>query len=430
MTFRIDDLDCVLVIGAGRSGVAATRLLLKHGVRVILYDDHPREQLRYFNETDLFGHALLTTCFNRAFDKSINISAAILSPGVPRTHPLVVHAEKNHVLVINEIDLAAQFLPPHCTMIGITGTNGKSTTTVMMASICAQKSKHVIACGNLGTPLCDEILKAQAPIDYVVLELSSFQLEMLNHTKLDGAILLNITPDHLDRYDSFAEYQNAKFAIANLVKKPTGVIAVNETLRSSLPSTWNLAATTFFSPDDIRALPHNILGAHNRENALAAWALAKGLDFSLEFIEQGLRSYQPLPHRCEMVGQKNGITFINDSKGTTVVAVLRALSMSRARTHLLLGGIEKGENFAVLNQREHPQIHDYYVFGRATEKILRDLQIGAEKSYHDLQQAFFAAVRNAHPGDVILLSPGCASYDQFIDYHHRGETFKQLVTAL
>lgn len=419
----------IVVMGAGKSGLAATRLLLKHGAHVMLYDD--KESRLKLLDGELSDHEHLTLhCGPNSLLLDESIAAAVLSPGIDSLHPLVQHIIAQKIPLYNEIDLALEVLPPH-TIIGITGTNGKSTTTVMMESILIAAGVKAIACGNLGTPLCELAL---LPFDYemIVLELSSFQLEALQKIKLAGALIVNITPDHLDRYDSFDSYQQAKLKIASLLTQ-NGVLVLHESLTHHLLDLEDTLERRPFSGQQFGKGEYGFLseakiyGEHNKENAVGAATLALALGIHRNAIIQGLNSFNPLPHRCEVVAEKYGITFINDSKGTTVVAVEKALSMFQKPTHLLLGGIEKGEDFGALSPHNFPQVQGYYVYGQAKHKIMGELNSDRAHIFSDLTQAFQKALRNASPGDIILLSPGCASYDQFDNYQHRGECFRDLV---
>lgn len=420
----------ILVIGAGRSGIAATKLLLKHNINVTLFDDHDQSKLRFLNASGLIESDSLSFAFGRPPDLSADFRAVILSPGISPDHFLIAWAKERGVPVLSEIDLGFMFMPPTM-VIGITGTNGKSTTTVMMESIMNAAGFRAIACGNLGRPLCDVLIDDALDINCIVLELSSFQLESSFYLRLDGALIINITPDHLDRHANFKDYQSAKLKIASLLND-NGCVVANDDLRHELAHDKRasfFSAHTYGHGDYSFLADTKIKGLHNHENAMAASVLAQRLGVKDCAILKGLMSFTPLPHRCEVIGQKNGVLFINDSKGTTVEAVKKALSTFEMPTHLLLGGIAKGEDFALLNASDFPHIKRYYVYGRDQGKIMADLKSSAAESYIDLPQALEAALKNAHDGDAILLSPGCASYDQFDDYQHRGETFRNLARA-
>lgn len=417
----------ILVVGAGRSGIAATKLLLKHKNRVILFDDSDETKLRFLGTSGLVPSDSLTFAFNTGPNFTGEFRAVIVSPGVSPHHFLITRAKEQHLPVLSEIDLASLFMAP-CRMIGITGTNGKSTTTVIMESILTCAGFKALACGNLGRPLCDVVIEDNLHLDYLVLELSSFQLENSHKLKLDGAIIVNITPDHLDRHASFDHYRDAKFKIISLLKHD-GHLVAHGALKDQVAHDKRASFFASFDGQDWPTLlaSSKIRGSHNHENAMATSMLAQRLGIHKNAILEGLLSFKPLPHRCEVVGEKNGVIFINDSKGTTVEAVKKALAAFDLPTHLLLGGIQKGEDFSILNTKDFPHIRRYYVFGRDQKKILSDLKSSVSKAHNDLAHAFAAAFKNAQPGDAILLSPGCASYDQFEDYQHRGDVFRNLV---
>lgn len=409
-----------LIIGAGRSGVAAAKLLIARGGRVVLFDDQPEEKLRYFRNSDLAGRPGLTTVFQRAdYALEADCSQIVLSPGVELKHHLVVAAKKTEVPVLNEIEVALSY-KPDLKIIGITGTNGKSTATVMMESVLTRAGLSTRAGGNLGVPLCDLI--SGDDFHYLVLELSSFQLETLTRIKLDAAIILNITPDHLDRYSSLEEYQNAKMRIIDLLK-PDSPAVLNQELNHSrghhfCADLWGNGEWAFLEEVLVK-------GLHNQENAMAVALTARILGISDQAIVDGLNNFSPLEFRCQLIAEKKGLSFINDSKGTTVVAVEKALSVALGPVHLLLGGQDKGESFASLAR--FSEVSGFYVYGQSQAKIFNDLADPRAQCFKDLPEAFRAAVREAKPGSTLMLSPGCASYDQFADYVERGRLFNRLV---
>jgi UDP-N-acetylmuramoylalanine--D-glutamate ligase len=423
----------ILIIGAARSGIAAAKFLLKKGMEITLYDDKELSQLKYFQESSLKNEPKINTFFNTRGLLQKDFEAVVLSPGISLHHPLVVEAINNKIPITNEIDLAYLFLPSH-KMIGITGSNGKSTTTIMVESILRNQGIRAHACGNLGLPLCELAISNKVKKnDYLVVELSSFQLESIALAKLDAAIIINITPNHLDRYKSYNDYKNAKLKIISLLK-PDGFLVCNKNIKNF--DKVNSFKVISFSTNDF----HNeefpffkkfkVKGEHNRENALAAGLAMMHLNFTQESIIKGINSFKPLAHRCEKIAVKNGVTFINDSKATTVVSVERALSIFNRPVHLLLGGKSKGENFSSLTQKKFPNIKDYYIYGHAKEKIIKDLNLFNTESYETLKDATISAFNGAKSGDIILLSPGCASYDQFDDYEHRGKTFRKIAEQL
>lgn len=413
-----------LVIGAGLSGLSVTRLLLHKGHSVVLYDDKSRDRLKLWSDAKLEGHEHLTTIFGEPLLSFAMIDSVVPSPGVHPAHHVVKAAVGEGIPLMSEIDIAYDYLQPRI-FIGITGTNGKSTTTVMLENILQAAEKKVVACGNLGRPVSDLVVHDD-DADYVVMELSSFQLETMVRTKLDRALIVNITPDHLDRYASFDDYAHAKCRIASLLNNDAALFAHRDLQEMhALPSTTN-----YFSAGDFNFSDVKLLGEHNKENATAAASVALSLGISPSDIINGLISFRPLPHRCEEVAIKHGVIFVNDSKGTTVDAVTKALSMYTKPIHLLLGGVEKGDDFTRLRRHHYPQIKNFYVFGQAKDTIMTALHDERAKSFASMSDALMSANCAAVDGDVVLLSPACASYDQFDNYEHRGEVFRQLVTSL
>jgi UDP-N-acetylmuramoylalanine--D-glutamate ligase len=423
---NLNNKSQVLVLGAGLSGIAATKFLLSRDIAVLLFDDKKKPELKLLDEA-LLNNGNLTVHAGLGplvIDNSFQF--VVCSPGVSPSHPLIKQARDKKLPIINEIDLAYNFLEP-VQIIGITGTNGKSTTTVMLESIFKAAGFETIACGNLGMPLC-HLLLSKHKYEVIVLELSSFQLELLNDLRLDGAIITNITPDHLDRYRTLTSYKNTKLRIASLLKPNASLVLPSNLMKDV--NKYNCNKIAFDIDDYAKHFGDlEINGQHNQENAIAAAMLAKSLGIENSFINKGILSYVPLPHRCEVIANKGGVLYVNDSKGTTVVSVAKALSMWPRPTHLLLGGVDKGEDFVLLEEGNFPHIKGYYVFGQAKTKILKDLGSNKAQGFFDLHEAFLFAAKVAKAGDLILLSPGCASYDQFDNFEQRGVRFRELVYA-
>lgn len=391
-----------LVLGVGRSGIAAAQLLMQEGHLVFMTDDNTDKeqacpQLSFFVPMQK-AHQHLT---------QHQYQAVVLSPGVPRTHDLITQALQLNIPVLNELEIGAERLP-NCLFAGITGTNGKSTTTAMLGSILKQADAQAFAGGNLGTPLCEAVSQGLKP-RYAALELSSFQLETMHHLPLRAAVITNLSPDHLDRYPSIEAYYATKQRIYDLLV-PTGV-AVRDYHQTSLPA--------FENP--------RIVGQHNIENAQAAVALARALQIEETAIAQGLNAYPGIPHRLELLGSIGGVSFVNDSKATNVESALVAIQAFAGGIHLIAGGVGKKSSYAPLVKAALGKVKAVYVIGEDAALITEAfaphmpvIQAGT------LQMAFTLAAQASTSGDVILLAPACASYDQFHDYAHRGNTFRQL----
>lgn len=379
----------VLIIGAGVSGKACANLLKKKAVSVYIHDDK----------------------LDKIYKDLGDIDTVVLSPGVKSNHFLVKEANLLNIPIVNEIDIACLFLPKVKT-IGITGTNGKSTVTAMIKKIFEHNNLRAHACGNFGVPVCELLFNDQIKSgDILVIELSSFQLETIKNLKLDIAVIINITPDHLDRYDSFTSYLKTKLKIESLLKE-NSVLIYDELIESHINFANKIAVQS---------------NNHNQQNTTMARLVAKQLGLNHESINHGISLFTPLPHRYEILGEINGITFINDSKSTTVESTIKALQCNNSPTHLLIGGIKKQNNFSDLHESSYPHVLGFYLFGQDAEKIMKQLKSDKCYCFKDLYTAMKAVLAKANSGQTVLLSPACASYDQFDNYQHRGEVFKNIL---
>lgn len=377
------------IAGKGRSGRAAYDFLRVQGHGAEFLDDADQS---------------LTP------ENILNFDAVILSPGIPRTHPAIQAALQDQLPIYNEIDIAIEHLP-ECQFVGITGTNGKSTTTALLGHIVSVFEPKTFVGGNLGRPLCEALTAGEQP-KYAVLELSSFQLETLSKLKLDVAVLLNLTPDHLDRYPSLEAYYQTKKKIFNLLKK-NGV-----------------GISPPFEKEGQRRFefPKNLLGQHNVQNAQAAILAALALHIPDYMIQRGLDTFPGIAHRLEILGQKNGVTWINDSKATNVESAIAALACFDSGVHLILGGFGKGASYAPLGRAAQKCVKQVYVIGQDAPNIKKVFRNFIEAK--TLENATQLAYQNAVSGDTVLLAPACASYDQFKNFEHRGDVFRSLFHGL
>ena len=335
------------------------------------------------------------------------IEVLVKSPGVPGEAPLVAAARERGIPVWSEIELGYRLLPD-ATFVGVTGTNGKTTTTELLGTIFRAAGRDVAVAGNVGTPLT-----SVRAAEWVVCELSSFQLEDVHELACDVAVLLNLEPDHIDRHGSFEAYRDAKLRIFERSRVQV------------VPRGLGLSGIEFSAADELPAEPL-IRGAHNRENAAAATAAARAAGIAEEHIAAGLLTFPGVPHRLELVGERDGVRYVNDSKATNVPAALRALAAySDEPVHLILGGSPKGEDFGPLAAAIGPNVKSVHLIGEEAER-LGELIDGHRDG--DLETAVAHATRLAGPGDVVLLSPAAASYDQFANFEQRGEAFRALVT--
>jgi len=335
------------------------------------------------------------------------IDVLVKSPGVPGDVPLVRAARERGIPVWSEVELGYRLLAPTGTrLVGVTGTNGKSTTTALLGAVFEAAGRDVAIAGNIGVPITS-IERA----DWVVCELSSFQLEDVHELACDVAVLLNLEPDHLDRYVSFDDYRDAKLRIFERARVKV------------VPRGLGLDGIEFSADDPLPAEPL-IRGAHNRENAAAATAAARASGIGDDAIAEALRTFPGVPHRLELVGERDGVRYVNDSKATNVAAALRGLAAYAGEpVHLILGGSPKGEDFAPLAAAVGSNVLSVHLIGAEAERL--GALIDGERD-GTLDAAVAHAERLARPGDVILLSPACASFDQFDDFEQRGEAFRAL----
>ena len=384
----------VLVYGLARSGHAAAARLAERGDEVVPVDRS------LGNEGDL---ALLD-----------GVALLVKSPGVPGERPLVETARKRGIPVWSELELGWQLLAPAGTrFVGVTGTNGKSTTSELLGAIFRAAGRNVVVAGNIGTPL-----SSITAADWVSCEVSSFQLEDVHAFACEVAVLLNIEPDHLDRHGSLEAYRAAKLRIFERARQAV------------VPRGSGLPGTEFAADDPLPAEPL-IRGAHNRENAAAATAAARAAGIGDEAIAAALATFPGVRHRLEPVGEAAGVRYVNDSKATNVAATRRALAAYAGEpVHLILGGSAKGESFAPLADAIGPNVRSIHLVGDAAPALAQSLGGREHDDAGTLERAVAAAAALARPGDVVLLSPACASYDQYGSYEERGDHFRRLVAAI
>ena len=377
-----------VVYGLARSGLSATERLRERGDEVVQVDKS------LGNEDDL---SLLD-----------GAELLVKSPGVPGEAPLVVEARGRGIPVWSEVELGARLLEG-ARIVGVTGTNGKTTTVELLGAIFRAAGRDVAVAGNVGTPLTS-IRHA----DWVVCELSSFQLEDVHELACDIAVLLNLEPDHLDRHGSFEAYRDAKLRIFERARVRI------------VPRELGLEGIGFSADDDLPAEPL-IRGRHNRENAAAATAAAREAGIADAAIAEALRTFAGVPHRLEVVGERDGVRFVNDSKATNVAAARRALAAyADEPVHLILGGSYKGEDFGPLAAAIGSNVRSVHLIGEEAPR-LAEVIVGHLDG--TLERAVAHAVELAAAGDVVLLSPAAASYDQFDNFEARGEAFRNLVRS-
>jgi UDP-N-acetylmuramoylalanine--D-glutamate ligase len=441
----------VLVVGLGKSGVASALFLKEQGARVTVSDTKTEDQLK--EEIPLLLDHGVTVETGRHGERTFREQDLIVvSPGVPYDAPPLVQARAQGEPVIGEIELASQYL--RGPIVAITGSNGKTTTTTLTGEILKAAGQPTLVGGNIGTPAIS--LAAQStPDTFVVLEVSSFQLETIQTFRPKVAVILNITPDHLDRHRTFEAYVDAKtrvfenqrgsdFAVLN-EDDPT-CLTLAERVRA--PLFWfsrkkEVGQGAFVSDGRIlfrdahgqreimlvSEIP--LKGAHNVENVLGAVCAAALLGCRPEQIREAVVRFKAVEHRIEYVATINGVEYYNDSKATNVDATIKALESFPKNIHLILGGKDKGSPYTVMNKLLRERVKRVYTIGAAAAKI-EDQVRGATEIVHaeTLENAVRRAYAVAQPGDIVLLAPACASFDQFKSYEHRGRVFKEVVRGL
>jgi UDP-N-acetylmuramoylalanine--D-glutamate ligase len=445
----------VLVVGLGKSGVASALFLKAHGARVTVSDTKSGDELR--NEIpSLLDHGITVETGGHGERTFRGQDLIVVSPGVPVDAPLLVQARAMGEAVIGEIELAAQFLPGP--IVAITGSNGKTTTTTLTGEILTAGGLPTLVGGNIGTPAISLTERANRET-VIVLEVSSFQLETIQTFHPKVAVVLNVTPDHLDRHRTLEAYVDAKarifenqrgddFAVLN-GDDPTCVGMAARTRaqvfwfsrqKEVKQGAWVREGKILFRDgrseqktsqrEIMLASEIPLKGAHNLENVLAAVCAGALMGCAPENIRQAVREFKAVEHRLEFVATIRGVDYYNDSKATNVDATIKALESFPANIHLILGGKDKGSDYSALNELLRQRVKRVYTIGAAAAKI--ESQIKGVEIVHSetLENALRKANAVAQPGDVVLLAPACASFDQFKNYEQRGVVFKGIVRGL
>ena len=408
------------MLGLARSGEAAALALARRGVRVVGVDRNDGLDVGRLREA---GVEVVLGAEDPALLDGVDL--LVKSPGVPSEAPLAAAARSRGLTVWSEVELGSRLLAN--AILGVTGTNGKTTTSELLGAIFRAAGRPVSVAGNVGRPLTG--LDGSLPDDaWIVCELSSFQLEDIESFRPEVAVLLNLTPDHLDRHGDFDAYRAAKLRIFEN-QGPEDVAVVPRGF-GDVPGSGRRVE---FAADDALPAEPQIPGAHNRENAAAASAAARAAGIDDAAIAEGLRTFAGVPHRLELIREVDGVRWVNDSKATNPEAAERALGAYPPGLRVILGGSLKGSSFAGLAGRARESgVARAYLIGEAADEIAEALAAEGVRFQHsrDLENAVADARTEAETGDVVLLSPACASYDQFRDFEERGERFRELVEAL
>jgi UDP-N-acetylmuramoylalanine--D-glutamate ligase len=437
-----------LVVGLGKSGIAAARLLASRGASVAVCDDKPADALgQSVRQLEGVRHEQFLGGMREEAFRGRDL--IVVSPGVPLATPLLADAHARGTEMIAEVELASRFIDEP--VLGVTGTNGKSTTTALTAHLLRTAGKRVFAGGNLGDPLSNRVLQG-GKLDACVCELSSYQLEGIVSLRCAAAAVLNVTPDHLDRYPSLEAYAAAKERIFEKQKPGDAAVLNAADARVAAMRTPAGVRRRVFDPHgqsagaagyvrgkgaltvdaaDYVLRATTLRGAHNAENALAALLLARHLDAAPADLQRGLDTYPGLPHRLEPVRTLDGVEWVNDSKATNVDSVEKSLSAFDRRVLLIMGGRGKGAPYRPLRALFEGRVAALLTIGEDAQRIAEELgDLAPVSACGELRTAVTRARSMARPGDTVLLSPACASYDQFRNFEDRGDQFKALVREL
>jgi UDP-N-acetylmuramoylalanine--D-glutamate ligase len=454
----------VVVVGLALTGIAVAKFCARRGARVVVTDGKSAEQLGDQRRAldgvavrwELGGHD--TTTFTTA-------DLVVMSPGVP-TLPAMIAARAAGVEVIAEIELAYRFLDPRATLIAITGTNGKSTTTALTGKLCEASGRPTFCGGNLGNmPLIDAVdHPANVPDGLIVAEVAAFMLENCATFRAHAGVLTNITEDHLDRFGTMARYAEVKgriwdhqraedLAIANAadpatMREAAGIAARLYTFDSRPGATAargavvsadrsHLVLRGVTAPGDVERYPTSdlvIVGNHNLENAMSAYLATRGVGLSVDAIRAGARAYRPLPHRMELVGELANVYYYDDSKGTNVASVAASVRGFPRPLVLIAGGVDKGGSYAPMLEALDGVCKGIVLLGAAAP-LIRAAAAAHGAGYPvidatDMHDAVRRATELCDRGDAVVLSPGCASYDMFQNFGHRGRVFREAVAAV
>ena len=431
-----------VVLGAGLSGTAAALLLRSEGAQVTVLDSADEKTLLKSTIENLRGRGVEVRCGSEAEKDSSLYDFAVLSPGIDPISPLATNFSSRNIETMGELELGWRSV--NVPVIAITGTNGKTTTTELLAQMLNACGQRTIACGNIGKPLCEVALE-QRDLDVLTVEVSSFQLETIRTFRPSISLWLNFAPDHLDRYRSVAEYRAAKLRIfENQTAGDVAVVNGGETLPKIAARTVTFSAyadhsdfrleggsIVYQNTPVLRMADTKLRGSHNIENVMATLAagLARGLSF--EQMLPPLCAYEPRPHRCEFVREIGDVIYVNDSKATNLDAVEKGLLAQNKPVILIAGGKDKGFTFETLCPLVSERVRAAILIGEMATRIARDWEADVPcEIAHSLADAVERAHAIARPGEVVLFSPGTSSFDMFKSYADRGDQFRALVHAL
>lgn len=442
----------VLVVGLGKSGVSSALFLKERGARVTVSDAKTEEQLREAIP-QLLDTGIAVEAGGHGERTFRDQDLIVVSPGVPSDEPHLLQARNAGIKIIGEVELAARFLPGH--IIAITGSNGKTTTTALCGEVVSWGGYETLVGGNIGTPVISLVGEATSDT-YNVLEISSFQLETIETFHPQIAVVLNITPDHLDRHHTMEAYIAAKVRVfENQTAADHAILNADDPECAKLGGRTKAKVLWFSRKKEVKegafvregkilyrahdndeqevmsVADISLKGSHNVENVLAAVCVGRVVGCEPGRIRKAVQEFKAVEHRLEFVASIRGVDFYNDSKATNVDATSKALESFPGNIHIILGGKDKGSDYSVLNPLLKERVKRVYTIGAAAAKIEQQIA-GAAQVVHaeTIENAVKQASQHAAAGDIVLLAPACASFDQFTSYEHRGKVFKDLVQAL
>ena len=420
----------VLIVGLGISGISSARFLKDKGNEIFIYDDNSSQLEKYSSEYP-------------KYDENLKYDLAIISPGVPATHKVIQKLNIQGTEIIGELELAGRYVKDE-KIIAVTGTNGKSTTVSLVHAFLKNAGFRSFLCGNIGEPVINGIGKGY---DFFVIELSSFQLETLKSLRPDVAMVLNVTPDHLDRYKDFEDYKNTKLNLLNLLKKGgtavlgTGIVSDDfrhpdfELKLFSVEGTDDITCDenfVYFDGKKLKVDDLKIRGHHNVENIMAAVLGVRKWVSDTEILRKSLLEFNPLAHRTAFVDKFQGVEFIDDSKGTNVGAVEKSLAgFADGKVVLILGGVDKGGSYEPVRILADKKCKGIVLIG-ASKEIIRPYFNGFAnvESADSMAEAVEKSFRLAENDGVVLFSPACSSFDWYKNYKERGDDFVNKVKDL
>jgi len=432
----------IAVLGAGLSGSAAALLLRSEDAQVTLLDSAEEQNLLKSTVDNLRTHGVGVICGAAADEDSATYHMAILSPGIDPASRLARNFSSRGIEMISELELG--WRSSEIPVIAVTGTNGKTTTTELLAEMLNACGQRTIACGNIGKPL-SEVAREKNPFDVLTVEVSSFQLEAIRTFRPSISLWLNFAPDHLDRYRSVADYRAAKlrifenqmesdFAIVNAIEKLPAVRPRKITFSAYADQAdFRVSQGVIVYQDEpiLRLADTKLRGLHNIENLMATLAAGMARGLSFEEMVAPLCAYEPRPHRCEFVREVGGVEYVNDSKATNLDAVDKALRAQNKPVILIAGGKDKGFSFDPLRPLVKEKVRSTILIGEMAENIRRSWNGAVEcEIANSLADAVERSHARARPGEVVLFSPGTSSFDMFKSYGDRGDQFRALVRAL